>query len=219
MSKVSHPIFARMYPAMSRAMDRGGMRERRIEVLSGLTGTVLEVGAGNGDNFTHYPAGVGRVVAVEPESRLRMLARQAADRASVPIDVVDGLAEELPAEDQSIDAVVATLVLCTVPRPEAALREIYRVLKPGGQLRFLEHVRADTPGPIRVQKLMDTTVWPHIAGGCHTGRDTLTSIVDTGFHVDTLDRFRFPEQRIPTSFHIHGVATRPRSGPQEGRPS
>ncbi|GGS28780.1 class I SAM-dependent methyltransferase [Actinokineospora fastidiosa] len=203
---VRHPLFARLYPLMARAMERGGMAERRQALLTGLTGEVIEVGAGDGHNFAHYPPTVTHVVAVEPEPRLRALAEGAATRAPVPVKVVDGLAEHLPVEDSSADAVVVSLVLCSVRDQHTALREFRRVLKPGGQFRFLEHVRADTLGLARVQRALDATVWPRIAGGCHTGRDTVTTIERSGFAIEHLDRFRFPDARTPTSFHVLGTA-------------
>lgn len=203
-----HPIFARLYPAMGKAMERGGMAERRRALLANLTGKVIEVGAGNGLNFQHYPPGVTQVLAVEPEPYLRSLARDAASQVPVPVEVVDGLAEQLPAEDGSADAVVVSLVLCSVGDQGLALREMHRVLKPGGQLRFLEHVRADTPGLARVQRVLDATVWPHLAGGCHTARDTVGTIEQSGFTIDRLDRSLYPEIRTPVSFHVLGTAIR-----------
>lgn len=203
-----HPVFARLYPAMGRAMERGGMDQRRQVLLTGLTGEVVEVGAGDGLNFPHYPPAVTHVLAVEPEPHLRRLAVEAAKPAPVPVEVIDGLAERLPFADASADAVVVSLVLCSVADQAAALQEIHRVLKPGGQLRFLEHVRADAPGLVRVQRLLDATVWPRIAGGCHTGRDTAAAIEDAGFSIDSLERYLFPEARTPVSFHILGTAIR-----------
>jgi ubiquinone/menaquinone biosynthesis C-methylase UbiE len=205
---VRHPVFARLYPVMGRAMDRGGIAERRQALLAGITGNVVEVGAGDGLDFAHYPPTVTHVLAVEPEPRLRQLAHAAAERATVPVEVVDGLAEHLPAEDHTADAVVVSLVLCSVRDQDAALGEIHRVLKPGGQLRFLEHVRADTPGLARAQRVLDATIWPRLAGGCHTGRDTAAAIERSGFAIERLDRFLFPDARTPSSFHILGTAVR-----------
>ena len=205
---VHHPVFARLYPAMGKAMERGGMDQRRQALLTGLSGEVIEVGAGDGLNFPHYPPTVTHVLAVEPEPHLRRLAREAASHAPVPVEVVDGLAERLPFADASADAVVVSLVLCSVADQAAALQEIRRVLKPGGRLRFLEHVRADTPGLVRVQRVLDATLWPRVAGGCHTGRDTAAAIERAGFTIKSLDRYLFPEARTPVSFHILGTAIR-----------
>ena len=191
---------------MARVMDREGLAGHRATAVAGLSGPVLEVGAGSGANFVHYPATVTRVLAVEPEAHLRKLATAAARNAPVPVEVVDGLAEQLPAGDASVDAVVCTLVLCSVRDQDAALREIRRVLVPGGRFRFLEHVRAETPGLVRVQRFLDATVWPWFVGGCHTSRDTAAAITRAGFTVERLDRFRFPDVSSPTSNHILGSA-------------
>ncbi|MEV7965969.1 methyltransferase domain-containing protein [Sphaerisporangium sp. NPDC088356] len=207
---VNHPIFARFYPPVSQALERRGLANRREALLSGLRGEVIEVGAGNGLTFPHYPLTVARVLAVEPEARLRRLAQAAARKAPVPIEVVGGLACRLPGEDQTFDAAVLSLVLCSLPDPVAALREIYRVLKPGGQLRFLEHVRADSTALIRVQRLLDAGVWPRMAGGCHTGRDSAAAIERAGFTMEHLERFLFAGIRTPVTFFILGTASRAR---------
>jgi len=206
---VSHPIFARLYARMSPRMERAGFGARRDQLLAGLTGRVIEVGAGNGMNFAHYPAAVSHVLAVEPEPRLREIAQANAGDAPVPIEVVAGTADQIPADDDSFDAAVTSLVLCTVPDVAGALAEIRRVLRPGGQLRFFEHVRAETSGLARVQRVLDATVWPTFGGGCHAHRDTRTAIERAGFTIDDIHRLRIPETRIPgpTSPHILGVAT------------
>lgn len=205
---VRRPVFARCYSHLSRWMEHAGMAEHRLALVGGLAGTVLEVGAGNGLNFAHYPDTVTRVVAVEPEPHLRDRARAAAAVAPVPVEVVGGVAERLPIREGAVDAVVVSLVLCSVPDQDEALREIRRVLAAGGHLRFLEHVRADTPALIRVQRVLDATVWPRLAGGCHTGRDTAAAIERSGFRVERLDRFHFPGAVTPFSSHIAGVAAR-----------
>jgi ubiquinone/menaquinone biosynthesis C-methylase UbiE len=206
-ARVSHPVFARIFPRLSQAMEDGGMAVRREALLAGLTGQVIDIGAGTGPSFGHYPPAVDRVVAVEPELRLRQIATAAARTAPVPVTVTDGLADALPAADASFDAAVVTFVLCTVRDQDAALREIRRVLKPGGLLCFLEHVRADTAGLARIQCALDATIWPYLFGGCHLGCDTASAIERAGFTICRLDNFLFPEARTPVSFYISGQAT------------
>jgi SAM-dependent methyltransferase len=210
LARRGHPIFARMFARASVALDSDVAAEYRHRLVVGLEGSVVEVGAGNGRNFRHYPPGVTGVLAVEPERYLRDLAVGEAARAPVPVEVVDGVAERLPAEDGAFDAGVVSLVLCSVADQAAALRELRRVVRPGGQLRFYEHVRAQTPGLWRVQRVLDRTVWPFFVGGCHTGRDTPAAIEQAGFRIERIDRFRFPETGIatPTAPHVLGTATR-----------
>jgi ubiquinone/menaquinone biosynthesis C-methylase UbiE len=153
------------------------------------------------------------ILAVEPEPHLRELARRNAARVDGHVVVVDGVAERLPADDGSADAVVLSLMLCSVSDQTVALHEARRVLRHGGRLRFFEHVRAQTPGLARVQRALDSTVWPAVGGGCHTSRDTVAAIEDAGFIIEELERFRFPDVRLsmPTSPHILGTARRPRA--------
>lgn len=196
---------------MAPVTDRGEGAERRAGLLVDLRGRVLEVGAGTGSNFRHYRTGVSEVVAIEPEPRLRRQAEEAARTAAVPVTVVDGVADRLPADDGTVDAVVATLVLCTVPDQPSALAEIIRVLRPGGRLHFWEHVRAEGPGLARVQRLVDATVWPLVGGGCHTHRDTVAALEAAGFTIERLERFRFPASgpSMPASPQVSGTAVRP----------
>ena len=205
-----HPIFARYYVRASQAMETGGMAGHCREALAGLTGSVIEIGAGNGLNFAHYPAGVTEVLAVEPDPYLRRIAGENAGRAPVAVEVCDGVAERLPGADGSFDAAVVTLMLCSVADQRAVLAEVRRVVRPGGQLRFIEHVRSDTPGLRRVQRMLDATVWPAFVGGCHVGRDTLPTIAGAGFTVVQSEAFRFPQSRIPppAAPHVWGIATR-----------
>ena len=185
------------------------MRDFRRQLLAELEGEVVEVGAGNGLNFPWYPRGVTRVLAVEPEPRLRERARAAASGAPVPVTVTSGTAERIPCADASADAVVCSLMLCSVADQGVALREARRVLRPGGQLRFLEHVRAESTGLRRLQKTLDATVWPRLGGGCHMSRDTAAAIGAAGFSLERIERFRFPQKGFsPTSPHIIGVAVR-----------
>jgi ubiquinone/menaquinone biosynthesis C-methylase UbiE len=208
--QVRHPIFGRFYARLSAGMERAGVGEHRRQLLAGLSGSILEVGAGNGLNFRHYPPAVTSVVAIEPEPHLRALAVINADLAAVPITVIGGTAERLPAGDGEYDAVVATLMLCSVSDPATALREMHRVLRPGGELRFMEHVLAESAGRRRLQRLADASCWPRCFGGCHTSRDAVAAIEAAGFSVRDLMRYRLPDTRVPwpTAPHARGIAIR-----------
>ncbi|TYK42922.1 class I SAM-dependent methyltransferase [Actinomadura decatromicini] len=209
MSDVSHPIFARLYPRLDAGCARAGGDAHRAELLAGASGRVLEVGAGYGANFAHYPPEVAEVVAVEPEPRLRAMAGRAAAEAPVPVTVRPGVAEDLDVDDASFDVAVASLVLCSVRDPVRALAELRRALRPGGELRYYEHVRGWTPGKTRVQRCTDV-VWPFIAAGCHVSRPTDELIARSGFTVRDERRFEFPTPaRVnPASPHVLGTAVR-----------
>jgi ubiquinone/menaquinone biosynthesis C-methylase UbiE len=208
---VHHPLFARVFARLVEGMERAGMADRRRELLAGAAGRAIEVGAGSGTSFRHYPDSVTELVAVEPERYLRDAAERAAADAPVPVRVVDAVADALPGEDASFDVGVVSLVLCSVPDQERALGELFRVIRPGGELRFMEHVVAGSPGFARVQRTFDRLVWPRLGGGCHTARDTGAAIERAGFRVERSERFAFPPGRMPspTKPHITGVARRP----------
>ena len=208
--KVNHPLFARFYLRMASGRKARGEDEYRERLLAGLSGLVIEVGAGNGLNFPLYPETVEKVIAVEPEPLLREAATKAAAEAPVPVEVVDGVAGELPVEDGSCDAGVASLVLCSVSDQERALAEFRRVIRPGGELRFYEHVVANRPLARGLQRFADATFWPRVGGGCHLSRDTGAAIERAGFTVESRDRFSFtPGAPVPPIPHILGVARRP----------
>lgn len=179
---IDHPFFARMWTVMS-AHESRLMRRLRTENLAGLTGRVLEVGAGTGTNFAHYPDTVTEVVAVEPEIRLVPKAREAAVVAPVPVTVIESTIENVP-DGAPFDAVVCSLVLCSVADPDGVLRELNSLLKPGGELRYFEHV-ASSGWRGSMQRLADATIWPRIAGNCHTHRDTERAIAGAGFSVES----------------------------------
>jgi SAM-dependent methyltransferase len=177
---VDNPFFARVWTVMARHEPEAVKRLRR-ENLAGLSGRVLEVGAGTGTNFELYPDTVTEVVAVEPERRLAELAKEAAAAAPVPVTVTASTIESLDTGDP-FDAVVCSLVLCSVEDPEHVVRQLHSLLKPGGELRYLEHV-ASSGARERLQKIADATLWPRIAGNCHTHRHTEQTIVGAGFQV------------------------------------
>lgn len=182
-----HPVFARVWSHIS---GKVGSDRQRSELLAGLRGRVLEVGAGDGRNFAHYPPGVSEVLAVEPEPYLRRLASGAASAAPISVTVVDGTAELMPHEDGTFDSVVSSLVLCSVSDQEVALAELHRVLTPSGELRFFEHVIAEGSIGKAVQAGLDGSgLWPQLGAGCHLARDTVGAIAAAGFTVEQVRRF------------------------------
>ena len=202
---VRHPLFARLYSKLLvPTMAKQGGNELRHKTLAGLKGTVVEVGAGDGANFALYPDEVERIIAVEPEPFLR---ERASGHADERVELRDALASSLPVADGEADAVVFTLVLCSVDQ-DSALAEARRVLRPGGELRFLEHVQAHEPGATRkVQRILDATIWPRLFGGCHVGRDTAGAVAGAGFTVTELERFTWPEgARGPMTSAVIGSA-------------
>lgn len=207
----NRPIFGRLYPRMNRAMEKAGIAEHRKKLLTGLTGEVIDIGAGDGAGFVHYPPGVAKITAVEPEPHLRKIAQFNAGEADIPVEVIDATANDLPFPTAHFDAAVVSLVLCSVPDQASALTEISRVLRPGGELRFFEHVKAHGTRLRRAQRALDATIGPTLCGGCHSGRDTLAAIEQAGFRIEKVESFQFPETAIPmpASQHALGIATIP----------
>lgn len=205
---VDNPFFARVWPVVA-SHEAESIRVLRRENLAGLSGRVLEVGAGIGTNFPHYPASVDEVIAVEPEPRLAARARAAADAAPARVLVSGETAESLSG-GEPFDAVVCSLVLCSVRDPGAVLRRLYSLLRPGGELRYLEHI-ASAGARGRFQRFVDATLWPRLFGNCHTHRDTERSIIEAGFDVDTSRReWTLPAWApMPVSELLLGRARRP----------
>jgi protein-L-isoaspartate O-methyltransferase len=205
---VDHPFFARIWPTIA-AHETEVVQALRRENLAGLSGRVLEVGAGIGTNFAYYPDSVEQVVAIEPERRLADRARDAAADAPVPVRVINQTVEGFTAAEP-FDAVVCSLVLCSITDPDAVLRQLLSQLRSGGQLRYFEHVAS---GGVqgRLQRFVDATFWPRLLGNCHTHRDTEQSIVDAGFEVDGVRRERTLPAWVPlpVSEFALGRARRP----------
>jgi SAM-dependent methyltransferase len=198
---VDHRFFARFFSFMSRH-ESESLRAWRRQNLAGLSGRVLEIGAGTGTNFALYPSTVTEVIAIEPERRLTEIARAAAKSAPVPVTVTDRTIDTFD-PGEPFDAAVCSLVLCRVDEPKKVLRQVFSLLRPGGELRYLEHVASDgMPG--RLQRLADATVWPQLFGNCHMHRDTEGAIIDTGFRPGEV-------ARTPPRFMrmVHGRAVRP----------
>lgn len=198
-------LFSRVWLKAAPKIDAHGGREHRERLLAGLSGTVVEVGAGAGLTFPLYPEAVTRIVALEPDALLR---DEAAKTSDPRVEVLDGVAERLPLGDGEADAVVFALVLCTVPDQAVALAEARRVLKPGGELRFWEHVIAERGVRRPILKGLDRSgVWPALAGGCHPARDTRRAIEAAGFRVGDFEAFDFRMTPLsPPLPFIRGVA-------------
>lgn len=206
---VCHPLCARLYVKQAVTAESKGLADQRRRMLAGLTGDVVEVGAGNGLNVDHYPATVSMVKAFEPEPYLRALAEQAAERAPLLITVEDAVAENLPLATASMDAAVASLVLCSVNDLDKAVAELHRVIRPGGELRFNEHVVAQRSLRRTLQRAADATVWPTLSGGCHLGRDTVTALEGGGFRLEQIEQFEFSVSALdPKKTHVLGTARR-----------
>ena len=202
--------FARCLERRERERPDPVAHELRRRALAGLRGRVLEVGSGDGRSFEHYPTSVAQLVAVEPDPTARTVAAGRARAAAVPINVVEGTAEALPAEDGSVDAVVSMGVLCTVPDPAAALAEIRRVLGPTGELRFWEHVRSRRLSFRLLQRSLDALFWTRALGGCRTTRDTEAAIAASGFELVSVERGFHASSplTITAAPYILGVARR-----------
>jgi SAM-dependent methyltransferase len=187
--------------AFSAAYDRGfqgaedaGLREMRAELLAQARGRVLEIGAGTGLNLEHYPDSIAGLTMVEPDPHMtkQLRERLAQSGRTAEVSVVEAPAEDLPFADGSFDTVAVTLVLCTVPDPETSLAEIRRVLASGGQLLFLEHVRAHAPGLARWQDRLEGP-WKFLADGCRCNRDTVSAIDAAGFELGDVESGELPK--------------------------
>src|SRR5574341_128480 len=183
-----HKWFAAYWDRMTR-MESRGLQKLRDHTVAGLGGRVLEIGAGTGANFRRYPDTVTDLVATEPDPHMLERARRHATELGRPIQLHLAPAEELPFEDDSFDAVVSVLVLCSVTDLPKALSEIKRVLKPGGQLRFIEHVRFDGALGGAYQDLL-APVWRWLGAGCNPNRRTADAIADAGFTIESSRRFK-----------------------------
>jgi len=173
-------VFAAIYDRMMSRGERLGMRERRRALVADATGRTLEIGAGTGANVDLYPDDLDELILAEPFAPMRRRLERKLQSSGRAARTIDATAEAIPLPESSLDTVVSTLVLCTVDFQRAALAEIARVLRPGGQLLFIEHVRSHSPRVARWQDRLQTP-WRHFAAGCRCNRDTLAEIAAAGF--------------------------------------
>lgn len=199
---------AATYDRVLAPAEEAGLADRRSALLAQATGRTVELGAGTGLNLAHYPAAVTDLVLVEPSEHMarRLRARIAAGGRQA--SVARALAERLPFDAETFDTAVATLVLCSVPDPQAVLAEVARVLRPGGRLLFLEHVRSDDPRIARWQDRLERP-WGFMADGCHPNRDTLAALESSPLAVGEVQRGRLPKAAPLIRPMVAGAAERP----------
>jgi ubiquinone/menaquinone biosynthesis C-methylase UbiE len=179
-------VFAALYDPMMRRGEERSMHRLRGELVANARGRTLEIGAGTGANVTHYPDAIRELILAEPFEPMRRRLERKLGESGRSASTLDASAEAIPLEDESLDTVVSTLVLCTVDFPDLALAEVRRVLRPGGQLLFLEHVRSHSPRVARWQDRLETP-WRHFGAGCRCNRDTIASIAAAGFSTEHED--------------------------------
>ena len=184
--------FAALYDVGLRATEEAGLREMRRQLLEGVRGRVLDVGAGTGANIGLFGPQASEIVFCEPDPHMAKRLRRKLSASGRGGSVVEAPAERLPFEDASFDTAVFTLVLCTVPDPAAALAEVARVLRPGGRLLFVEHVRAEDPGLARWQDRLERP-WHFFADGCHCNRDTVSTIESSALTLEHVERAEMPK--------------------------
>ena len=186
------------------SMRQRSLAAYRERVIARAAGRVLEIGAGSGLNFPLYGGTVERVVALEPSPKLLAMARRAPGNTTRPVELLDASAEAIPMPDCSIDTVVTTWTLCTIPDVARALTEVRRVLRPGGGLLFVEHGRSPDA---RVRRWQDrlTPLWKRLGGGCHLNRGIADLIERAGFRIERLDTGYMPRPK-PITFMYEGLA-------------
>jgi ubiquinone/menaquinone biosynthesis C-methylase UbiE len=184
--------FAAVYDRAVKGTEEAGLREMRRELLAGASGRTIDLGAGTGVNVDLFPGAVTELVLAEPDPHMLKKLRPKLAESGVVAEVVEAPAERLPFEDSSFDTAVFTLVLCTVPDPAAALAEAARVLRPGGRMLFIEHVRAEDAGLARWQDRLERP-WRFLGDGCHCNRDTVATIEVSPLSLERVERDRMPK--------------------------
>lgn len=192
-----HRIFAAVYDRLFKSLEKGGLADKRRELLSRASGATLELGAGTGHNLQYYPQTVERLVLAEPDPHMAKRLRTQVEESDRPgVEVVEAGAESMPFGDDEFDTVIATLVFCTIPDPGAALDEVARVLKPAGRMLFMEHVRADSPRRARWQDRLNPAQ-NFFFGGCNLNRPTGETLHASPLEVDDLRADEMPKEAGP----------------------
>ncbi len=203
-------LMAAVYDRFMRGSEEACLAQWRAELLRDLSGAVLEVGAGTGVTLPHYPKSIARLVLCEPDAHMRRKLKRKVDAPALRnVEICDASLDSLPFKSGEFDAVVCSLVLCSVPDQQAALAEIARALKPGGRLVFLEHVAADgRPGRLKWQRRIEP-IWKHLMGNCHLTRRTEAAIAAAGFKIERIQRESIRKALPIVRPSIRGLARKP----------
>jgi ubiquinone/menaquinone biosynthesis C-methylase UbiE len=201
-------FFSAVYDRAMQGAEDAGMREMRRELLAEASGRTIELGAGTGLNLELYPDSVSELTLLEPDPHMTRQLRARVASSDREATIAETGAERLPFPDGSFDTAVATLVFCTIPDPHAAIAELGRVLKPGGKLLFIEHVRSDDPGLARWQDRLERP-WRFLGDGCHCNRDTVATISSSGLALERVEHDRLPKAPPLVRPMVRGRAIRP----------
>lgn len=217
MSPHDHKLFTALYRRLVKLEDKGEVGSIRSQISAGLSGRIAIVGLGPGIDLLHLPASVSEVVAVEPSASMRQAAGENIAKArarGITVQLFDAVGEALPMADNSVDGVLLAYVMCTVTDPDQTLREVNRILRPGGQLAVVEHVAAPAGSAMARWQRLAGPVWPKLAAGCHCDRDTAGALQRAGFNLD----FLTARQLVPippVAPALYGVTTRQSEQPSD----